>query len=550
MNTETKQCESCKRKLTIEPEDSVFYERFGIPAPDECPRCIWRRLLAFWVFGKFRKTKSALSGKTIITTFGEEIKFPLYDRTEWVSDSWDPMQYGKEYDLSRPFFEQFKELQDRVPHPQQSGTNNFSSDWCDDVWNSKNCYLTRSLLDCEDLYYGYRNIRCKNSVDLVFCFDMDLSYDCTYCFKCYNVRHSFDARDSIESAFLYDCRNVQNCFMCWNLRNKQYHILNKPYSKEAYFEELKKYNLRSRKSVEAIKKEFPKTLAREAVYRSSYNVKTTSSTGNFLEECKNCYDCYFIEYSENNRHMFRGGYIKDSIHGVGTIVEKALYSVVDNKNYDTIATLHCDSCRYSAYLDYCEESEYCFGCVSLRKKKYCILNKQYSEAEYKTLLPKIKESMIKTGEWGKFFPYSMAYGGYNFSIANTYFPSTKEELEAMGGIWVDRSEASSDGASGDILPDVIDDASEDISRKQIVCPRTGWRFNIAPGEFQFYKAQGIPLPQDHFDVRILNLFKPLAAIELFSGRCFFCKKDTTHYYPHEWEYQKIACAECYQREVS
>ncbi len=550
MNKETRNCQNCKQEFRIEPEDRIFYERFGIPAPDECHRCIWKHLMAFWVFGKFRKTKSALSGKTIITTFGEKTKFPLYDRTEWISDSWDPLSYGKEYDLNRSFFEQFKELQDRVPHPHQSGTNNLNSDWCDDVWNSKNCYLIRGLLDCENLYYGCRNIRCKNSIDLVFCFDMDLSYDCAYCFKCYNVRHSFDARDSIESAFLYDCRNVQNCFMCWNLRNKQYYILNKPYSKEAYFEEMKKYNLRSRSRIEELKKEFAQILAREAIHRSSYNVKAVNSKGNFLEECKNCYDCYFIEYSENNRHMFRGGFIKDSIYGVGTIVEKALYSVVDNKSYDTIATMHCDNCRYSAYLDYCEECEYCFGCVSLRKKKYCILNKQYSEEEYKTLLPKIKESMIGKGEWGKFLPYSMAYGGYNSSVASLYFPATEEDVKQWGGIWERAYEKVSSGIPGNTLPDMIDDVSEDISQKQILCPRTGWHFNIAPGELQFYKAQGIPLPQHHFDIRILDLFKQLTAVTLFSGTCSFCKKDITHYYPPEWGYKKIACVECYQQQVS
>jgi len=47
-------------------------------------------------------------------------------------------------------------------------------------------------------------------------------------------------------------------------------------------------------------------------------------------------------------------------------------------------------------LEYCVECQSlsdCFGCVSLRNKKYCILNKQYSKAEYETLREKIKKHM-------------------------------------------------------------------------------------------------------------------------------------------------------------
>ena len=148
------------------------------------------------------------------------------------------------------------------------------------------------MLECEDVSYGYRILRCKQSVDVAFSFNSERLYDCTYCFRCYRVRHAFDVRDSMESAFLYDCRNVQNCFMCWNLRNKQYYILNQPYSKEAYQEKLKEYNLRSFKSVERLKADFAKRVVQEAVHRADYNVNVTNSTGNYLEECKNCSDCF------------------------------------------------------------------------------------------------------------------------------------------------------------------------------------------------------------------------------------------------------------------
>ncbi|MEI8091831.1 MAG: hypothetical protein WCG98_06540 [bacterium] len=35
-----------------------------------------------------------------------------------------------------------------------------------------------------------------------------------------------------------------------------------------------------------------------------------------------------------------------------------------------------------------------FGCVGMRDKEYCILNKQYTREEYETLVPQIIEKMM------------------------------------------------------------------------------------------------------------------------------------------------------------
>ncbi len=546
---ETKICKTCRKEFSVPPDSLVLYEKTGIPVPQECHVCIWKNLTAFWVFGKFRKTTSALSGKTIITTFSEKTPFPLYDYDEWMSDVWDPLQYGRSYDFSRPFFEQYAEVQRKTPHPHRSGTMSTNCDWSDDAWSCKNCYLCRSMLDCEEVNYAYRTVNCKNSTDLTFCFDVERSYDCTYCFKSYKVRHSFDARDSMDSAFLYDCRNVKNCFMCWNLRNKQYCILNKQYSKEGYFEKMKEYRLNSRREVERLKKEFADVVAREVIHKADRNLKVVDSTGNFLEECKNCKESYFAQKSENGYYLLRGYEQREVVHAAGTIAENAALSMMDGYNYGTVATSRCGNCRYSAYLEYCEECEYCFGCVGLRKKKYCILNKQYSESEYNDLVKKIKDRMTADGTWGTFFPYSLAYCGYNLSTGQMYFPETRESIEEKGGLWEDIQDQAYEGISGDEVPDVIDGVDNDFSKQAIVCPETKWRFNIAPQELAFYKEQGIPLPSRHPDRRNLERMKPLTVTTPYEGMCFFCSRPIIHYYPPEWGYQKIVCEECYQDRV-
>src|SRR3989344_9449292 len=472
MKTETKNCQNCKQPFVIEPEDHAMYARLDLPDTDQCPKCRWKYLLAFWVFGRFRITNSALSGKRIITVLPESVPFPIYDREEFVSDAWDPMEYGKDYDSSRSFIEQVVVLQSKVPHPHNMGTKNVNSDWTDDVWQSSEAYLTRSALHLEFVNYGYRIVGCKNSIDITYCFDTEQSFDCLYCFKCYNLRHSFNSRDCINSAFLYDCRNCQDCFMSWNLRNKKYHILNKSYTKEEYDKKIQEFDLRSYAGVRKLKEELWNYIKSEAVHRATYNTQVTNSSGNFLTNDKNCHVCYFVEQSENCRYDFRGLGSKDCIDIVGSLAEKCARGTMDMWGYENVCNLYTTSCRYSAYLDSCEESEYCFGCVGLRKKKYCILNKQYSKEEYEELVARIKDDMKKRGEWGKFFPLSAAYAGYNYSLAHMMFPMTKEEAERFGAKWEEPKTAEHLGVRADDLPDRIDEVKDDIVKQRIICPET------------------------------------------------------------------------------
>ncbi|MEI7424766.1 MAG: hypothetical protein WCK10_01460 [Candidatus Staskawiczbacteria bacterium] len=552
MDSETKQCQKCNKDFTIEPDDFAFYEKLDLPLPAMCPICRWKYLLAFWVFGRFRIAKSALSGKTIITVFPESVPFPIYDRTEFVSDAWDSLIYGKDYNQSMPFIDQLVELQAKVPHPHQTGIKNTNSDWTDDMWESKDVYLSRSGLHLESVSYGYRVLGCKNSIDITMCWYLEKSYDCLYCFKSYNLKHSFNSRDCMDSSFLYDCRNCQNCFMSWNLRNQKYCILNQPYSKEEYFKKIEEYNLSSYSSIENLKNEFWQHIRQDAVHRQDYNLQAVNSSGNFLNNDKNCHQCYFIEDSENCRYSFRGR-CKETIDSVGVFDgEKCALEVQTGMDYNNLCCVYTNNCRYSSYLDSCEECEYCFGCVGMRKKKYCILNKQYTKEVYEILVEKIKSDMKTRGEWGKFFPLSSAYCGYNLSLGQMMFPMSEAEVSKFGAKWEKTVEPSYENiVSGNDLPDTIDKVGDEIVKQRILCPETKLSYNITKEELQFYREYNIPLPRRHFDWRTLERFKPFSLMVIpQKGNCYYCKKEIEYYYNPELGFKKIACLECYQREVA
>ena len=92
-------------------------------------------------------------------------------------------------------------------------------------------------------------------------------------------------------------------------------------------------------------------------------------------------------------------------------------------------------CSDSQYLWDCDNCVDCFGCVGLRWKKFCILNKQYSEEEYWELRGRIIEAMKAKGEYGEFFPEWLSPFGYDETVAMDYYPMTREEVLERGWNW-------------------------------------------------------------------------------------------------------------------
>lgn len=80
-------------------------------------------------------------------------------------------------------------------------------------------------------------------------------------------------------------------------------------------------------------------------------------------------------------------------------------------------SVNCDNSRDIFYSALCSNDSDLFGCIYLRKKSYCILNKQYTKEEYEILVAKIKQQMEdlpykdsrgKIYKYGEFFPIEMS----------------------------------------------------------------------------------------------------------------------------------------------
>ncbi|MBI3335284.1 MAG: hypothetical protein HY001_02190 [Candidatus Portnoybacteria bacterium] len=115
MNTEARICQNCKVEFTIEPADFKFYEKIKVPPPTWCPECRLQRRLAWRNPRSIYKRTCDLCGEEKIGVYSPDKPFKVYCSPCWSSDKWDAMEYGRDYDFSRPLFEQYRDLLKAVP---------------------------------------------------------------------------------------------------------------------------------------------------------------------------------------------------------------------------------------------------------------------------------------------------------------------------------------------------------------------------------------------------------------------------------------------------
>ncbi|USN58887.1 MAG: hypothetical protein H6767_02080 [Candidatus Peribacteria bacterium] len=227
--------------------------------------------------------------------------------------------------------------------------------------------------------------------------------------------------------FSYDLENCQDCIGCYNLVGKQYYINNKSHTKEEYHAALNQI----KQSYFKIGWGFIDSILPLAIHKNLMMVNCEDCIGDNLKNCKSCHYCFHFEESENCKYAENGGmgcYNAYDGRGIGENLQFG-YEILDTGiNAVTNAFLiSCYTCNTTFYSINCHNSSNLFGCLGLKNKEYCILNKQYTKEEYETLVPQLIQTMQSLGEWGEFFPSNASLFGYNETAAQEYYPLTKEE---------------------------------------------------------------------------------------------------------------------------
>jgi len=236
----TKNCQNCKKDFIIEPEDFNFYEKIKVPPPTWCPECRLIRRLAYRESRPLYKDVCDMCGKNIISIFAESSNIKAYCSSCWWGDDWDAMNYGKDYDFSKPFFQQFYELQKLVPREATGQKNSENCQYSNGDVRCKNCMLTFDCIESINCYNSQVAIFSKDSIDVDSVMNTDHTYENLCSNSVYNTKFIYFSDECLDCSFLFNCLGCSNCFGCVNLRNQKYCIFNKQYEKEEYFEMVEK----------------------------------------------------------------------------------------------------------------------------------------------------------------------------------------------------------------------------------------------------------------------------------------------------------------------
>jgi len=502
--------------------------------------------------------------------YSPESPYTVYCYSCWWSDKWDAGSYEKDYNFSKPFFEQLKELFLKVPRMGiiQQG-HNVNSDYTNRASDNKDSYLIFAANDNENCSYGNVIWTSKDSMDNFSLHSSELCFECIDCVDCNRLMYSQECNTCSNSAFLLNCKNCADCFGCVNLRNKNNCIFNEQLTKEEYKNRIADIKLNNRSDVEKIRAQFDE-FKKKFIVPAIVENHSTDVSGNWIDECKNVMVGFNCGNVEDGKYLFGvyeakdvmdytyWGSASELIYACSSIGRQCSRVFFSNECWDQlIRAQYCINCHSSSDL---------FGCIGLRKKQYCILDKQYTKEEYEELVPKIvqhmndmpyKDSIGREYEYGSTFPADMNGFAYNETIAQEYFPITKEQAVKQGYRWIDFAAKNYKiTLKAEDIPNSIEEVDEQILKEVIGCEHTGKcghqcteAFKITLGDLNFYKRMGIPIPHLCPNCRHFARLAQRTPIKLYDRVCAKCgNKIETSYAPDRPEI--VYCKQCYNNEVA
>ncbi|MDD5750586.1 MAG: hypothetical protein PHU56_02980 [Candidatus Pacebacteria bacterium] len=560
--SEIKVCQKCGARFIIEPEDFDFYKKVKVPPPTWCPECRLIRRLIFRNEKSFYKRTCDKCGKPIISVFPPDCGHIVYCSSCWWSDDWDGLDYGVDFDPQKPFLTQLHELLHRVPMMNLFGLYNtlINSDYTNMVTYLKDCYMVTTTDHGENLLYGCSiQDNSRDSVDNLMNSKIELCYELINCEQCYRTFFSIDCSRCRNVYFSKNCRECNDCFGCCDLRSKQYYFFNKPCSKEEYQKLLGDYDLSSYSKVEAVKERSREHWLKFPVkyIHGNHNV---NSNGEYIYNSKNVLDSFIMDGAKDCRFCSFANFFPGNLSDTYDLTNYGINSSrlcetlqsgngVDRAFYSWWVVTNSSEIEYSFFLTNCHNI---FGSVGLKKKQYCILNKQYTKEKYEILRKQIMEQMDalpytdkkgRINKYGEFFPTEMSPFAYNIGSAQEYFPLTKQQAIEQGYSWRDPEPRNYPiDIKAEDLPDNIKDVPDDIVGKVIECANAPAEisgensdgqasqctqaFRIIPQELSFYKRMNLPLPRLCPNCRHYQRLKQRNPLKLWKRQCM-CSGSTS-----------------------
>jgi hypothetical protein len=547
----------CEGEFSITAPDIEFLKQFRVPPPNFCPTCRrMRRLVHMNMVRLFKRPCDAPGhSETMISILPEECPFPVYDYQYLASDAFDPFSYGVQYEAGKSPFEVLTRLRKKFPMPSflNRDPSSINSDYTNGGRNNKNCYFAMACYDAEDVWYSQMVNKSKAIMDSRIIVDSDHVYEAVSSFRLFRVLYSYFSKDCTTSMFLFDCRNCTDCFGCVNLRNKKYCVFNEQLSKEEYEAFMLALSPRRRSKLKEYEEKFWQ-LVRSAPLAASRNVSAENCVGVNIERAKEVYDGSEVYDASQLRHV-------DFCYTHSGSMD-LLFSGNNSSNLYMTTNIGSQSSnvKFSISSKFSTESEFifnskrlsnCFMCFGLADKSYCVLNVQYEPEEYFALVDMLKAEMLSRGEYGDGLGFEFSGQAYNFSLGQISYPLSEAEIKNLGGFSAKEPETNVGSMSvidSELVPETIEEVTDEILQKAIRCEVTGRPFRITETELVFYRNMQIPLPTVHPVIRMEGHFKLSLPAKKYVASCVQCGVTTPSVFNPE-EFNNLYCESCFRQEV-
>ncbi|HQH25905.1 MAG TPA: hypothetical protein PLP17_00800 [Oligoflexia bacterium] len=546
-------CANCGVRFPLTDRDLAFYRRLQVPPPQWCPQCREMRRMAWCNENVLYQASCAKCARSVVAQFPASGPRTIFCIDCWWGDAWSGEDYAKAPDFSRSFFEQFHELELRVPHAcVATDVGNENSEYTHHAGQERNCYYIFHATFCEDCYYGYGVKKAKDCVDVHNCFESEFCFECVDVDKCYELAWSQDCFNCATSCFLRDCIGCTDCYLCVGLRNKCYCWMNEQLTKEEYLARLRKIDTGSRKTVVRLQAEFARL---EAAYRwkALRHTMVEHSSGDYLINARHadhCFDCRDVEECKYCSQLQLGARHCYDMYQFGVNMELCYEGAMVGTNaYNVHFSALC--IWQVSDLNYCMEcytTSNCLLCFGLKRKKFCILNKEYTEAEYRQLSGQIIRKMAADKEYGEFFPLKYSQFGYNETTAMRWFPLTEEEVRQKGWRWSSSLPGTFRKETVDAVPDSIGSVGNEILNEVLRCTSCGRNYRLIAQELAFYRRHNVPLPVQCFECRRTRRMLSRNPRQLWESSCALCAAPIVTSFSPESK-KCVVCDKCYHARI-
>ncbi len=539
---------------TMDQTEIDWYKKFNVPPSHMSPLSRLKLVDGYFVVFDMWYNKHAESGKPVVSIVHPATGIRVLPDTEWFSK--DFIDRGQSLDLLKPFFDQLHQLVISVP---VAATYNYQVPENSIAFISLGDQDSYFVLACRSkrTLYAMNGYDVEDSAELTLVNNVRESYNVCHSDRVYKCRFVREAYDCIEGTFLFDCRNCEFCFGATNQRNKKYLFFNEQLTREDWEHRVAAIDLTSFAVREEYEKRF-RDLVSNAVWPENFNIGDENSTGDYIYESTNCKDGYFItrgckdldacSYAFNSPS--NNCYLSTAIFGSSD----CYYGIgAGNSSQCRFALSILNQCFDTEYCNSCYNCEHCFGCVGLRHKKFCILNKQYTEEEYWKVLDELKRTMLDRGEYGEMPPLKLSTQHWKGSGAALVYGATKDECAKLGAL---DFEAAADGAEGpeidpallrslDTLPDRVE-AAEDLVGKPYWDAAFGRRFTYLKPELDLYQKLGVAPSRKHPTRRIRELYAEMNIAVFENAHCEKCHQVIRVAKNMTYPNRRLYCRSCYR----